>query len=143
MSLYGNFVPGERLRTPVVGKSKTKQSFKKECDINLIMAKLDRTGAVSHFNKNSAEYGYATSLDFAESMRVVTTGQRMFDELPASIRNRFLNDPGRFLDFVQDEANAEEMVKLGLVAEREPAKPVVEADEEEAVEEPVKAPEAP
>ncbi len=126
MSLNGTHVRGERLRTPVVGKSMTKQSFKKETDINFIMQRFQRTGAISHFNQHSAEYGYATSLDFAESMRVVTTGQEMFDALPSSIRNRFGNDPGLFLEFVQDDANAAEMVELGLVEGPEPAEPVVE-----------------
>ncbi len=121
MSMNSKHVRGERLRTPVVGKSKTKQSFKKECDINEILAKYQRTGALSHFNQHSAEYGFATSLDFAESMRVVKTGQEMFDALPSSVRNRFGNDPAAFLEFVQDdEKNHDEMVELGLIKGAKP-----------------------
>ena len=38
----------------------------------------------------------------------------MFEELPATIRKKFENDPAKFLDFVNDERNADEMVELGL-----------------------------
>jgi len=115
MSMYGTHVLGERFRTGVGGKSMTKQSMTKECDINYIMRKYQKTGAVSHINRHGAEYGFATSLDFAESMRVVTKAQGMFDALPSSIRSRFANDPAAFLEFVQDDSNEEEMIKLGLV----------------------------
>jgi phage internal scaffolding protein len=39
----------------------------------------------------------------------------MFNDLPSSIRSRFGNDPAAFLDFVNDEGNADEMIKLGLI----------------------------
>ncbi len=107
--------PRERVGFKCVGKSRTKQSFANECDINNIMRKFQKTGAVSHLNRYGAEYGYATSLDFAESMRVVTKGQEMFNDLPSSIRSRFGNDPALFLDFVQDDSNVDEMVELGLL----------------------------
>ncbi len=109
---YGDHEP---VRTVVVGKSRTKQSFKAECDINNIMAKYQKSGAVAHVNRHGAEYGYATSLDFAEAMRVVTTGQSMFDDLPSSVRTRFSNDPASFLSFVQDDSNEDEMRELGLL----------------------------
>jgi hypothetical protein len=35
--------------------------------------------------------------------------------LPADIRFRFLNDPGRFVDFCSDPANRDEMSKMGLL----------------------------
>lgn len=134
MSLYGNHVVGERLRTAVVGKSKTKESFAKECDINQIMLKYQRTGAVSHVNRHGADYGFATSMDFSESMRVVKKAQDMFDDLPSSIRSRCGNDPAAFLDFVQDDKNKDELIELGLV--EAPLGAVVEAEPEEAAEPP-------
>lgn len=94
--------------------SLTKQSFKQECDINNIMAKYQRTGAITHVKNNKAMYGFASSDSFTESMNIVATAQTMFNELPSSIRSKFKNDPARFLDFVQDEANADELVALGL-----------------------------
>jgi len=97
-----------------LGVSLTKQSFTKECDINNIMAKYQKTGAIEHVNKHEASYGFATSIDFQEALEIIRTGQTMFDELPSSIRTKFDNDPAKFLDFVQDENNQAEMVELGL-----------------------------
>ncbi len=104
----------QRVKTAVGTGSPAKQSFKDECDINKIMAKYQKTGAISHFNKHSPQYGFATSIDFADSMRIVTDAQRMFDDLPSSIRAKFDNQPEKFLAFVQDDANASEMADLGL-----------------------------
>jgi len=97
-----------------LGKSLTKQSFTKECDINNIMAKYQKTGAIDHVNKHEASYGYATSDDFTASMEIVGRGQTMFAELPSSIRTKFENDPAKFLEFVQNPENIKEMQELGL-----------------------------
>ncbi len=128
MSISANVelrAPEERLFfTPCVGESRAKQSFAKECDINFIMARYQKSGAVTHVNRHGADYGFATSLDFAESMRVVIKGQEMFDDLPSSIRSRFGNQPGAFLEFVQEEENYDEMVELGLIEKPEVVEPV-------------------
>jgi len=94
--------------------ARTKQSFKNECDINNIMAKYQKTGAINHVQNNQAHYGFADSVTFTESMNIVAKAQSMFNELPSSIRSKFRQDPAAFLDFVQDEANADELVELGL-----------------------------
>ena len=112
--------PRKRVQLSFPKSGRTKQSFKDECDINKIMAKYQKTGAISHFNKHGANYDFATSLDFSESMRIVTTAQDMFDGLPSSIRTRFANDPAQFLDFVQDANNEDEMLKLGLITKKQP-----------------------
>ncbi len=110
-----HYQPRERVQLSFPKQGRTKQSFKDECDINNIMAKYQKTGALAHVNKHAAEYGFATSNDFSESMRIVTQAQDMFDGLPSSIRNRFANDPAQFLDFVQDTNNEKEMQELGLL----------------------------
>ena len=117
----------KRVKFIPTGKTKTKQSFASECDINNIMAKYQKTGAITHANRNAAQYDFATSLDFSEAMRLVVTAQDMFDGLPSSIRTRFENDPAQFLDFVQDADNEQEMRKLGLIAEEQP--PELPSDE--------------
>lgn len=118
---------GERNRVTLEcpeGSSMAKQSFKKECDINQIMAKYQKTGAVTHVNKHEGQYGYATDIEFREALEVVRQGQEMFNDLPSSIRNKFSNSPEEFLAFVQDPQNAEEMRDLGLVA-AEPEREIV------------------
>jgi len=112
--------PRKRVRISFPKNGRTKQSFKDECDINLIMAKYQKTGAITHVNKYGANYEFATSIDFTEAMQLVVTAQEMFNGLPSSIRTRFENDPAEFLDFVQDANNVPEMRKMGLIAPEEP-----------------------
>ncbi len=100
-------------------EGRTRQSFTRECDINVIMAKYQKTGAISHFSRHKPRYEFATSLDFQEALEVVREGDRIFADLPSSLRERF-STPGDFLDFVQDPESAEEMLDLGL---RDPVTP--------------------
>ncbi len=106
--------PYTKVRMVFAEQGRTKQSFQDECNINLIIAKYVKTGNIAHVNKHGAEYGFATSQDFAAAMRTVTIAQEMFDGLPSAIRNRFANNPAAFLDFVQDADNKDEGQKLGL-----------------------------
>ncbi len=116
MEVRSVFNRGPRVRIKFPAKGRTKQSCKDECDINLIMAKYQRTGAIEHRNRHRADYGFATSHDFSSAMRTVVIAQEMFDGLPSSIRQRFGQDPGAFLDFVQDADNESELRRLGLLA---------------------------
>jgi len=101
---------------PVVntGPGLTKSDMKQESDINFIMSKYQKTGLVSFVNENQAEYMEAPEMDFHEAMEYLAKSNELFGEMPSSLRKRFNNDPGEFLDFVHDENNADEMVKLGL-----------------------------
>ena len=115
--------PRKRVQIKFPKKGKTKQSFKESCDINKIIAKYDRTGALSHMNNTPAEYGYATSQDFSEAMRTVIEAQTSFEQLPDEIRKRFADNPAAFLDFVHDPANKDEGAQLGLWPEEPPTAP--------------------
>lgn len=104
-------------RTPVkldTGIGLTKQSHIKECDINNIMARYQKTGAISHMNNHASDYGFASSDDLHAALNTVNRANEMFNDLPSSIRTKFGNDPGLFLDFVQNPENMNEMVELGL-----------------------------
>ncbi len=120
MEIIRHNTPRKRVQINFPKQGRTKQSFKDECDINLIMAKYQKTGAITHVNKYGAQYTDTTSIDFTEAMQLVTSAQQMFDGLPSSIRTRFDNDPSQFLDFVQDANNVPEMRKLGLIAPETP-----------------------
>lgn len=91
-----------------------KQSFKEECDINNIMAKYQRTGALSWLAKYDGQYGDFSAFDFMDAQLTVAKAKEMFGALPSSVRKRFQNDPAEFLDFMSRTENAEEAIKLGL-----------------------------
>lgn len=100
--------------------SMTKQEFKDESDINVILARYQKTGLLINVNHNQAVYGDTTAQDFQEAMNVVAAAQSAFDDLPAHLRDRFQNDPAQLLDFVHNEDNRAEAEELGLVPKSAP-----------------------
>ena len=108
---------------PGGGVSATKQSFAEECDINNIVARFNLSGQLPEGGIRPPLYeDFTQAMDYRECLDVVIRGQQEFGKLPAELRARFGNDPGVFLDFVEDPANASELVKYGLASTRvEPA----------------------
>lgn len=116
-----------RLPTVIAGESRTKQAFRDECNINNIMRKFEKTGMVDHVRTVNGSYDDFTNtpVDYHDAMNIVVNAQNMFMTVPAKVRARFGNDPGAFISFVEDPANREECVKLGLaVPPAEPPAPM-------------------
>ena len=107
--------------------SLTKQSDAQSCDINVIVQKWLKTGQLpTNLNDGQAQYYDVSAIpDYRTCLDTVIAAQRQFEGLPALVRERFHNDPARFLDFVEDPNNATELVSLGLATQRQPetAKP--------------------
>lgn len=114
------FIVHDRVQKTFEGPSMTKQSFKDEVDINNILAKYQKTGLLDHVATYGGSYGdMPTHDDFHEAMNIVTNANSMFADLPATVRERFDNDPAKFLDFVSDPENREALVEDGLIPEPE------------------------
>lgn len=116
----------------VCGESLTQQQFKEECDINKILERALRTGVLPVVP--GAIYGDFTDVaSYQDAHDALIRANEAFMSLPARIRDRFDNDPARLLEFLSDEANREEAVKLGLVEESQPpeevAVPVAPSDQ--------------
>lgn len=102
------------------GKVVTKQSFKEQCDINVIMASYAKRGLVAQ--RLGAQYAdLPDQMDYHQALNQVMEAQRAFESLPAKLRDRFGNEPGRFLSFIGDETNRAEAEQLGLIAPKKPA----------------------
>lgn len=101
---------------PVIntGKGLTKQEFKKECDVNEIMRKYQKTGVMTFVSNVNPEFMETSPLTFLEAMNIVENGQDAFMQLPSSVRKLVDNDPAKFLEFVQSEENKEQVYALGL-----------------------------
>lgn len=95
--------------------SLTRQEFKNECDINVILARYQASGEIDFLNKHAPQYMDTTGHDFQTAMETVAQAQSAFADLPSAIRDRFGNDPANLLDFVHDSANRDEAIKLGLI----------------------------
>lgn len=94
----------------------TKQEFKDECDINVLMQRYEHLGEMPPINHVAPQYLDVTGYDYNQHMAVVAGAQSLFNELPSAVRNRFGNDPAAFLDFCSDSENHNEMLKMGLLA---------------------------
>lgn len=105
--------------------SRTKQSFKDECDINLIMKRFKNVMGAEYLNRYqgylSGEFGdFSNVMDYRSAIDQIEQARGVFGALPAKVRARFENDPAQFLDFVQNPANANELVDLGLATKGAP-----------------------
>lgn len=106
------------------GEGLTKQNHKAECDVNLILSRYQKTGVITHRNEYAEQYDDATGMDFQEAMNLVKSAENMFSALPSSIRKRFEQDPAKFLQFVNNPENIDEMIEMGLATKVEPEQPV-------------------
>lgn len=96
--------------------SLTKQSDLKDCDINSIFKKYERTGQLPDLIVKNGRYGDFTSVpDYQEALNIIQTASEQFNALSVEIRNRFANDPAQFLAFATDSRNMDELEKMGLL----------------------------
>jgi len=149
--VVGFYMPGDRSQDcdgtvldPKTGEyvyqpTMTKQEFIAESDINNIvrdftprvMAELTlRTLQAGGFDE------LPDNLDYQQALEIAGSAQNTFATLPAQVRKRFDNDPGKFLQFMQDPANQDEAIKLGLATD---TRPIVEKAPEKAPEAPLEA----
>ena len=105
-----------------VGEGSTvQQQFKESTDINNIMKKYEKDGVLLHVNRYQGAYGDFTVLpDFQTAMHKMMDAQDMFMTLPASIRKKFNNDPGEFVEFATDPENQDQLRELGLAPKVKP-----------------------
>lgn len=97
------------------------QHFKDECDINTIVKNFGLTGQLPNDLAVPQSGDFLDAMDFHSAMNVVRASEEAFMQMPADVRARFANDPGRFLDFVNDDANRDEARKMGILVPEAPA----------------------
>lgn len=100
-------------------ESKTQQQFKDEVDINTIVERFGVTGEMPEKMNFPTEQDFSETFDFQTAMNVVIKGKEEFMKMPAKTRARFQNDPQQFMEFMHDEENIAEAIKLGLATKRE------------------------
>jgi len=95
--------------------SLAQQHFRDECDINNILRQFNITGLLPE-TPLSPRYGDFTGIvDYHTALNAVIAAEDGFMELPADLRARFLNDPENLINFLNDESNKDEAIKLGLI----------------------------
>ncbi len=111
MSMYGEvYEPLD-----VSGESRTKQSMKDECDVNLIVSRFAKTGLISHLADGIPQFVDVSELgDFRSILSQVAKVESYFAGLPAGVRASFGNDASRFMDYLESGASEEDLLALGL-----------------------------
>jgi len=109
---------------PREGDVEAQQQFKEKVNINNIMKKYHATGMIDHLRRQPGSYADLTSIkDYDTALNTVITARESFMTLPSDVRQRFGNNPQAVLDFLKEEKNYEEGLKLGLIKPR-PVPPV-------------------
>ena len=102
------------------GQSKTQQHFANEVNIMEIM-KRAKKGIMPIPSDKQGFYGdISTMEDYFNCQQTVLQANEQFMELDPEIRDRFENDPGLLLQFLENPKNVDEAIKLGLMVLREP-----------------------
>lgn len=97
-------------------KSLAKQEFADEVNINTIIKRFGLDGELPQ-GVRMPTYGDFTGLgDFQDAMNAVAQANEAFMSMPARVRERFDNDPQKFVEFCSDAKNADEAAELGLVS---------------------------
>lgn len=94
--------------------TRAQQQFRDECDINTIVERFGLTGELPVGGRMPTYGDFRLVTDFHTAMQAVRESQEMFMQLPGLVRERFGQDPAKFVDFCLDPANLEECRKLGL-----------------------------
>lgn len=94
-------------------------------NITEMMKRYEKSGLVTDLltgNLRSPMYGDFSEVgDFLTIKNKVARAQQIFDAYPASIRNKFKNDPAMMIEYLADPKNDEEAISLGLKpAQKEP-----------------------
>lgn len=92
----------------------TQQHFQDECDINLIMARAMQTGELPEA-KPSFYGDFSDITDYQTSLNKIQRANEEFMALPASIRDRFNNDPANMILFMENSDNRPLAIEMGLI----------------------------
>lgn len=95
--------------------SLAQQHFKDECDINNILRQFNITGLLPEAPLSPRYGDFSGIVDYHSALNAVIAAEDGFMALPAGLRARFLNDPENLINFLDDDSNYDEAVKLGLV----------------------------
>lgn len=95
----------------------TNQAFKDEVDLNVIMARYIGTGVVP---QNITRIPLPPEqliepMDYQTALHYVMEVHDAFEQLPASVRARFQNNPQEIMQFIENPANREEAIRIGLI----------------------------
>lgn len=110
-------------------KSLAQQHMKDECDINVIVERFGVTGQIP-VSAIEPSYGDFSGVnDYHTALNKIKAADEAFMALPAKLRAKFDHDPNALLNFLENEANRDEAIELGLIDGEPVVQPIVSAVE--------------
>lgn len=94
--------------------SLTQQSDAAESDINIIMKQYGQSGMFPQVTTAPSYGDFSGVTDYRSALELVQRADQAFQEVPASTRKLFNNDPASYLEFVQNPENKDKIKELGL-----------------------------
>lgn len=116
-------ITGEAIPDKVYEESRTRQSEMRSADINLIMAKYQKTGVLPPATRQGFFADVSEVGDYREALDRIQRMDNYFLHLDPEVRKQFDNDPAIFLDFVSHDANLPKLEEMGLIAPDDSAVP--------------------
>ncbi len=113
------------------GPSKVQQSHKNMCDINYLIKRYRRVEEMPKYHKRPMYGDFSKVTDYQEAIEVTERAAEQFKTLPSELRKKFDSNPSKFLAFIDDEANKEELIKLGFLKNPDCAEDYIEEEKEE------------
>lgn len=115
--------------------SLTRQEFKDEANVNNLLKRYAVSGAfydpltIQKAASRKPLFGDFTHFqDFQACQNAIIEAREAFDALPVEVREKFNYEPAKLIEWLADDSNREEAIKLGLIekaasaATPEPAK---------------------
>jgi len=130
MSFYKTNDKGELIRKrvqlsiPEDEVIRVEQSHKDEVNINNIVKRhgmdlIAKTAALQQFT-----YDDNPNNDFQETMNMILKAEKSFSSVPSEIRKQFDNDPAKFMDFIHNGDNQQQLIDWGLAKAPETPQPI-------------------
>jgi len=130
MSFYKKDETGEIIRKrvqltiPDDEVIRVEQSHKDEVNINNIVKRhgvdlIAKTAALQQFT-----YDDNPNNDFQETMNMILKAKDSFSTVPSEIRKQFDNDPAKFMDFIHNGDNQQQLIDWGLAKAPETPQPI-------------------
>jgi len=130
MSFYKTNTDGTIIRnrqtftTPEDEIVRVEQSHKDEVNINNIVKRhgmdlIAKTAALQQFT-----YDDNPNNDFQETMNAILKAEKSFSSVPSEIRKQFDNNPAKFMDFIHNSDNQQQLIDWGLAKAPETPQPI-------------------
>lgn len=102
----------------------TLQSFAEDADINVLLRRFGVTGELPISRRVPFTGDFSSVQDYQSALNLTLEAERSFLTLPSELRKRLDNDPARYIEWMQDPANAEEIYTLGLAERKAAPEPI-------------------